>query len=90
VYVAHNVFISIAVETGLIGAAIAGLVGLVFAAMVWSLQDRERALWAVLLLVWLCAAATLTWEHRKPTWLFPAVMVSMWSRSFRGGEARPA
>ncbi|HYO83499.1 MAG TPA: O-antigen ligase family protein [Bryobacteraceae bacterium] len=90
VYVAHNVFVSVLVETGVVGFGLfaLGLIGV--ALLVWVLPARQRGLWVAVLSVWLCAAATLTWEHRKPTWLFPALVASMWSRSFRGGEERPA
>jgi O-antigen ligase len=85
-YVAHNVFLSVLVETGLLGFALYCSFLLSVALFVWALHHRERALWAITLLVWLTAAATLTWEHRKPSWLIPALIAAMWTRSFRGGE----
>jgi O-antigen ligase len=74
--VAHNTFISVFVETGAIGFALfAGFLAL----MVWQLAHYaglEARLWAVSLLVWFTGVSTLTWEHRKPTWLLFAILLA--------------
>jgi hypothetical protein len=33
-------------------------------------------------MVWAVGVSTLTWEHRKPTWLIFGLIVAAWSRSF--------
>ena len=85
-YVAHNVPLSIFVETGIVGFAIFGAATAVLALFLWALPDTERIAMGIAFAVWLAGAATLTWEHRKPTWLLPALACSMWTRSFRGEE----
>jgi hypothetical protein len=67
--VAHNTFISVLVELGVVGA----LLGFAFLAAslycVLRLKKLERRLWIMLLLTWTVGVAALTWEYRKPTWL---------------------
>jgi O-antigen ligase len=82
-YVAHNTFLSVAVETGLIGAALFGAMLAVLAVFVWIMPFTERALWAVMLAVWAAGVSTLTWEHRKPGWLIFALIMTQWALAFR-------
>ena len=81
-YVAHNAFLSVLVETGVVGFALYALVLLALAAFVWVMPWREAALWGVVLLVWAIGAFTLTWEHRKPTWLIAGLIMTQWARAF--------
>ena len=66
--VAHNSFISVMVEQGIIGLSI-------FLALFLSLFIRSlhmsgpvRSLWIISLLTWSVGVMDLTWEYRKPTW----------------------
>ena len=68
--VAHNTYISVLVEEGLIGLVL-------FVAILWivfrqvrRLPRWDRHFWLTTLIVLAIGASTLTWEQRKTTWLF--------------------
>jgi O-antigen ligase len=74
--VAHNTFLSIVVELGVVGLAIfCGLLGILFISAT-ELPWLPKRLWFVCAAVWLVGVSNLTWEMRKPTWLFFALLLA--------------
>jgi len=73
---AHNTFLSVLVEEGVIGLAVfCGLLG----ALVFSLRAMpavRRQLWIVCLAAWVVGVSSLTWEMRKPTWFLFALLIA--------------
>lgn len=72
---AHNTFLSVLAELGLIGF-------ILFVAMlsivVYQAINQPKLLsmmWLTVLSIWAIGASTLTWEFRKPTWLFMILIV---------------
>lgn len=74
--VAHNTYLSVLVEEGLVGFVLfAAILWIVFRTA-WRQPKWDRRFWLTVLAVWAIGASTLTWEHRKTTWLFMTLIVA--------------
>ncbi len=74
--VAHNTYLSVLTETGIIGF-------LLFAAMIFTAVYQVRyqnkllaVLWLTVFFSWAIGVSSMTWELRKPTWLILAFVVA--------------
>jgi O-antigen ligase len=74
--VAHNSFISVLVELGLVGLILFGCILATAIRQILSQPIWEKRMWLAVLAGWAAAASTLTWEYRKPTWLFLCLIVA--------------
>ncbi len=68
-YVSHNLFLSVLVELGVVGALILLVLLSTLFYCASQLPKLERRFWTVLLLSWMVGVSSLTWEYRKPTWI---------------------
>jgi O-antigen ligase len=80
---AHNTFVSVLSELGLIGFILfASILVIVIYQALKQMKDFS-ALWITVLATWGIGAFSLTWEFRKPTWLFFSLVIisgSLFSR----------
>lgn len=84
---AHNSFISILVELGLIGLVIFAVILAIVARHALAHSKWDRGFWLTVLAVWAIGSSTLTWEHRKTTWLFLTFVIVSATLPRRSGEA---
>jgi O-antigen ligase len=74
--VAHNTFLSVLVELGVIGFGIfCALLGVLLLSAK-ELPWLPKRLWLVCLAAWLVGVSSLSWEMRKPTWLLFGLLLS--------------
>jgi len=74
--VAHNSYISVLVEVGLIGFGIFGIILMMAVFNAWGQPKWDAIFWITVLLVWAIGSFTLTWEYRKTTWLFLSLIIA--------------
>jgi len=74
--VAHNAFLSVLVEHGLIGSIVLGLALLLVTVRIPRMERLPRVLWMVMLLTLLTGASALSWEYRKPTWFLLGLLAA--------------
>lgn len=73
---AHNTFLSVLVEQGVIGCAVFCALLVVMCLSLRKLPPLNRNLWIVVLGVWAVGVSSLTWEMRKPTWFFFGLLLA--------------
>ena len=75
-FVAHNTFISVLVELGIVGFLLFAAILLITATSIRNLQNTSRSMWTALAATWLVGVMAATWETQKPTWLFIALIAA--------------
>jgi O-antigen ligase len=72
---AHDTFISVAAETGFVGLTL--FLSILAIAIYQTVQlPRETAgLWLAVIFTWAIGVLSLSWEFRKPTWLFLSLLI---------------
>jgi len=92
--IAHNTFISVLVELGVVGAILLFILLASMFSSVLRLKNLEKWLWLALLATWATGACSVTWENRKVTWLlFGLVAAQVYAKNtgvFRVRREQPA
>jgi O-antigen ligase len=73
---AHNTYISVLTETGIIGFICFAFTLITFATLVMRLNSAERSLWLLVMLVWCIAVMSLTFEYKKATWAIFGLLIA--------------
>jgi O-antigen ligase len=78
-FVAHNTFVSVLVELGIVGFLLFAAILQKTARAVVNLEGSDRMMWAALGATWFIGVLAATWETQKATWLLIA-LISVASR----------
>ena len=74
--VAHNTYISVLTELGVVGMLLfLGVLGAVIQSLLRLPPGVLRKACLLTIIVWAVGVSTLTWEHRKPTWIIFALLL---------------
>jgi O-antigen ligase len=71
----HNSFVSVLVETGLIGFGLFAIILAIAIYKIRSLPRFETIFWVTILAVWGLGNLVMTWEHTNSTWLLLSLIV---------------
>jgi O-antigen ligase len=81
---AHNTFLGVLVEHGVVGLVCFLGIILSLALRSWHSPPLDRRLWIVVLLAWGVSVSTLSWENRELTWLLWGLCSAQpWCKSMR-------
>jgi O-antigen ligase len=71
--VAHNLYLTILVEQGIIGFVLFSLYVTMVTKTILQMPKVEKYFWLITIVVWAVGVFTLTWDGRKATWFILAM-----------------
>jgi len=91
-FISHNLFVTVIVETGIVGLAFYAGAALMTFYSVWRLPAEDRPFFLAVLVVWLLAAMVSPWEYNKSTWFFLSLVttISVTKRAAASKQEKPA
>jgi O-antigen ligase len=72
---AHNTFVSVLAETGVVGFILFLLILAIVIVQAVNVPNGNAGLWIAIFLTWAIGVFSLSWEFRKLTWLFLSFIV---------------
>ncbi len=73
--IAHNSFLSVLSETGIIGFLFFTIMLIICAVEALRQPKMEAFLWVTVLLMWGLGGSSVSWDFRKPTWLLLTLII---------------
>jgi O-antigen ligase len=73
--VAHNSYLSVMAELGVIGFILFAMIFIEVFYQALRQAKQDGGLWLAVFAIWAIGVFTLSWEFRKPTWLFLSLIV---------------
>ena len=73
-FVAHNTFVSVLVELGIVGFLLFAAILQQTARAVLNLEGSDRLMWVAVASTWFVGVLAATWETQKATWLLIALI----------------
>lgn len=85
--VAHNTYLSVLVEQGLIGMTLFAFILLLAVLIIRQMRGIELKLYSIILFMWIVGVSTLSWENHKVTWLLFGLIALEEKRLSSGSES---